>query len=175
MRPTTGLAAGWPPKVWIQTAPEGRRKLVNGPGYLVLRDVELINIAPPLAAGSWVQGDIHGPPVRVYETIDYAGWLVSRSSEWLGDERRTALLAGIAGWSVWPGWNDHREYYKTETLLQWLEEEEDDIALRTKVKLLLSDRLRATTSQLGLPEDSEVLADRLLSACLIEKYRHRSS
>jgi hypothetical protein len=81
---------------------EGRRRLVSNSGYLSLRDVELVGADPSMAACAWVQGDINGPQVKVYEPIDGAGWLVSESSAWLGDDMRAALLQGIAEWAVWP-------------------------------------------------------------------------
>jgi hypothetical protein len=76
----------------------GRLRLVSDTGYLALRDVEIIKADPDSAACSWVQGELHGPEVRVHEIIDYAGWLASERSSWLGADIRAALLAGIAEW-----------------------------------------------------------------------------
>ena len=69
--------------------------LVNDTGYLALRDAELIRAQPSRAACSWVQGEIHGPAVRVHEVIDYACFLASERSSWLGTDIRAALLAGL--------------------------------------------------------------------------------
>lgn len=55
---------------------EGRRRLLHGPSYLVLRDIEVVKVDRLLAACAWAHGELNGPPVRVYELIDYAGWLV---------------------------------------------------------------------------------------------------
>jgi hypothetical protein len=77
---------------------EGRLRFVNDTGYLAPRDAEIIKARPSRAACSWAQGEIHGPQVRVYEPIDYAGWLASESSSWLGADIRGALLAGMAEW-----------------------------------------------------------------------------
>lgn len=50
---------------------EGRRGLLHGPSYLVLRDIEVVKVDRALAACAWAHGELNGPPVRVYELIDY--------------------------------------------------------------------------------------------------------
>lgn len=154
-------------------SPEGRERLVSDTGYLALRDVELVKAAPSYAAGAWVQGDIHGPPTRVYEPIDYAGWLASDESSWLGAEMRGALLVGIAEWSVWPTWKEDHGSSATPSLLEWLEEETDEDTLIVKARPILVSRLNATRDLLGLPESADILVQRLVSAGFIKQYRRR--
>lgn len=57
--------------------------------------------APNLACG-FVQGNnvSNGPPVKFYDTIDHAAWLLSEDSKWLPTPIRDALTRGIAGWGV---------------------------------------------------------------------------
>ena len=153
---------------------EGMANLVDCAGYLVLRDVELVRAKRSAATGSWVQGDIMGPPVKVYETVDYAGWLVSDTSAWMGDEMRTELVAGIAEWGTWPGW---REGSLTgDDVAQLYELLEGDLSDRSTVQHirdLLAVRLSTTAQILGLDEAGDTLADRLVAAGLVETYSRR--
>lgn len=155
--------------------PQGRERLARDFSYLALRDVQLIEAAPSHAACGWVQGDIHGPTVNVYEPIDYAGWLASEKSVWLDDSRRSALLTGIAKWAVWPTWREEQPPYHTETLLEALDSKGDSQAMRKKVRPILTSRLESTVSTLGLSETASTLADRLLEAGFVEEYgrKHR--
>lgn len=148
---------------------EGRRRLTDDTGYLVLRDIELVKTAPANVACSWAQGEIHGPPVAVHEPIDYAGWLASESSSWLGNEMRAELLRGIAEWGVWPTWREAFRSRETERLLKVLEDAHDPL-LPERVRPFLVSRLRETVQRLGLNESVEALADRLLAAQFVEFY-----
>ena len=153
---------------------EGMADLVDRTGYLVLRDVELVRAKRSAAAGSWVQGDIMGPPVKVYETVDYAGWLVSDTSVWMGDEMRTELVAGIAEWGTWPGWRE--DSLTGDDVAQLYELLEGDLSDRSTVQHirdLLAVRLSTTAQILGLDEAGDTLADRLVAAGLVETYSRR--
>ena len=153
---------------------EGMANLVDRTGYLVLRDVELVRAKRSAAAGSWVQGDIMGPPVKVYDTVDYAGWLVSDTSAWMGDEMRTELVAGIAEWGTWPGWRE--DPLTGDDAAQLYELLEGDLSDRSTVQHLrdlLAVRLSTTAQILGLDEAGDTLADRLIAAGLVETYSRR--
>ncbi len=150
---------------------EGRLRLVNDTGYLALRDAELIRAQPSRAACSWVQGEIHGPAVRVHEVIDYACFLASERSSWLGADIRAALLAGIAEWGVWTDWDEEAERLETEKLLTWLERPAQHGA---DIRALMARRLEISIRKLDLPENADELVDRLITAGLVESYRgHR--
>lgn len=153
---------------------EGRRSLLHGPSYLVLRDIEVVKADRALAACAWAHGELHGPPVRVYELIDYAGWLASERSAWLGPEMRNELLVGIAEWRVWPNWREDPPDYSPLALLELLEDEWS-ASLLGKIRDALSQRLTTSKQLLGLPEDSGVLADRLIAAGFVEKSRRRQN
>lgn len=147
---------------------EGRLRLVSDTGYLALRDARLIRAQPSLAAGSWIQGEIHGPPVRIYEVIDYAGFLASERSSWLGTEIRAALLAGIAEWGVWANWDEEAERTDTESLLAWLKQPTRHGA---DIRALLARRLERSVRKLDLPENAKELAERLITAGLAGSHR----
>jgi hypothetical protein len=149
-----------------------RMHLVSMYGYLSLRDVEVIRAAPSRAARSWVEGDLHRPPVKVHEAIDHAGWLASESSCWLGDDMRDALLQGIAEWGTWPIWIVDLQSAKPEGLLEILDGQRVP-AMKDAIRPILADRLDETAQILGLDESGEELADRLLAAGIVEAYHRR--
>jgi hypothetical protein len=114
--------------------------------------------------------------VKVHDVIDYAGWLASDSSRWMGDELRTELLTGIAEWRVWTSWDDsHERPLVTEQLLEWLDDRHDDPAILDAVRPILAQRLDHTVKILQLPETGDKLATRLLAAGFVEKYKPRRS
>jgi hypothetical protein len=151
---------------------EGRRRLVSNYGYLSLRDVELVRADPAMAACMWVQGDLNGPPVKVYEAIDHSGWLVSESSAWLGDDMREALLQGMAEWNIWPIWIGDLKSPDPERLLKILDDKKNP-ALKDAIRPILANRLDKTAQILDLDESGHVLADRLLAAQFVEAYQRR--
>ena len=153
---------------------EGRRRLLHGPSYLVLRDIEVVKVDRPLAACAWAHGELNGPPVRVYELIDYAGWLASGHAAWLGAEMRTELLAGIAEWGVWPNWEEDPLGYSPVALFEWLEDDAREAKLG-QIREVLSQRLATSKRVFGLEEDSDVLADWLIAAGFVQKYRRRQA
>ena len=91
-------------------------------------------------------------------------------STWLGAEARTALLDGIAEWGVWTNWDEEVERLETEHLLEWLELPAEH---GTEIRALIARRLEASIRELGLPENSYELADRLIRAGLIDRYGRR--
>jgi TIR domain len=152
--------------------PEGRRKLIGNTGYLALRDVELVRANRSGAACDWIQGDINGPPVRVYDIIDYAGWLVSDSSLWMGSEMRAELLTGIGEWGVWPGWREDPDERQIERLYELLDGDLSDQLIIDGIRELLARRMELTAQMLGLNEDANELAERL-APILTEWWPHR--
>jgi hypothetical protein len=149
---------------------EGLVAFIEDAGCLALRDVDIIRAGPSDAARSWVNGAINSPSARVYEVIDYAGWLVSERSLWLGKSIRIALLDGIARWGIWPEWNESIEHPETVTLLQWLGEPAQHL---DEIQACIQRRLWETVRKLCLPETVDALVDSLLAAGLVDKYHSR--
>ena len=151
----------------------GRVRFARDYGYLALRDVKLINAAPGRVACTWVQGEIHGPQVSVYEPIDHAAWLVSSKSSWLDKTRRRALLAGIFEWAVWPMWHDTENWRDQERLLTLLDEQRLSATKRQVVTALVRKRVILAVEKLELQESADYLTDQLVKAGLIASYRRR--
>jgi TIR domain len=151
----------------------GRLRLASDYGYLGFSDAAVIKAAPADVACSWVQGEIHGPPIRVYEPIDHAAWLVSEKSKWLDNAQRQALLAGIAEWAVWPMWRERDGWREQERLLTLLDEDRLSAAKRDTIATLIANKLSATVAELGLEEPPQILTERLLDAGLVTVYRRR--
>jgi TIR domain len=135
-----------------------------------------------LACG-FVQGNsvVNGPPVRHYETIDYAIWLLSAQSAWLPNAVRDALTRGMAAWAVWP-WHGSSHYEiehvgfhpiaETGSLTKKLYRARrlETFRLTRDARRDLEHRIGATAAALDLPEPPDELADRFLEAGFIEQF-----
>lgn len=124
---------------------EGMLSLIRKSGYLALRNIALVALSPHGVALAWIQWRGIGAPG--YKTLDYAGWLVSESSQWLNDYLRSRLLYGIAFLGAWP-----RELQKGPKGQEFY----------------LTQRLTETSRKLELAETGEELANRLVTAGLLE-------
>lgn len=140
-----------------------------------LRDPEFGRYGRSHVACGFVQGNYvaNGPPVQHYPHIDYAAWLLSDESLWLPSEIRWNLTLGMAEWGVWPWYPGDRRAIDdfgyadadfTGSFADALEDvndaqdfDPDGLALADLVH-----RLSFSAKLLGLPEDGESLADRLL-------------
>lgn len=148
---------------------------------IALHDPAFGNYQPALMACYFVQGHIFGPPVKVYDTIDYVAWFLSTASDWMPDAVRAYLIEGLKAWPVWP-WSDWKSESDftgnaaTGKLLDELYSHRSHKAFRlTKsVREDLRSRLEYATTLLRLPEGAAELSDRFLSAGFIEAfYAHR--
>jgi hypothetical protein len=131
-------------------------------------------------ACSFVQGDLMGPPVRVYDNIDYVAWLLSRDSLWLPAQIRSLLLKGMRDWAVWI-WQDREPIanrfgfvtnddtgilagdlirHRSATSFRMTKRHERDI----------TSRLQFSHQLLGLPEDGQGLMAAFLDAGFIEGF-----
>jgi TIR domain len=147
---------------------QGRMRLVEQAGYLVLRDAETIKVNAKLAARKWTgRGTIFEPFAQVYEVVDYAGWLASDSSGWLGLSVREALLSGIAEEDTWQKWDEEPGLQETVSLAEWLE---DPKKYHECIRELLSRRLAVTAGKLNLPNTGAELADRLFAAGFYDRH-----
>lgn len=148
---------------------------------LALRDPNFGGYEAPNVACNFVQGDIHGPPVKYYDTIDYLAWLLSKKSLWLGSNVREFLTQGMAGWGVWiwdscdrvaedSGFKVHHdsagEFGKALSKARSLH----TLRIGVKARRDLLHRLEFSKNLLGLPEDAEELAARVLEPDFLRHY-----
>lgn len=133
-------------------------------------------------ACEFVQGELGGPPCKLYETIDYIFWVLSDASRWMPDRIRQILADGFKEWTTW-SWDRYPASYEEFGLeaypfmgeLQRAVFESKRSALKPTKKVLADIAARADGSVqlLGLPERPEVLAQRFLDAQFIEHFIQR--
>ena len=147
---------------------------------LALRDPSFGDYSPALIACHFVQGDIMGPPVRVYETIDYVAWFLSDQSSWMPTRIRRFLTDGLKEWAVW-------QWHQPTSDIRSLGVEEDPIygslladmhKAKSGPRFKLSEnalhdieaRMQASATLLKLTESGAILAKRFLKEKFIEKW-----
>lgn len=148
---------------------------------IALRHPTFGDYEPSYIACSFVQGEIAGPPCRVYETYDYIIWLLSEHSHWLPPTIRDLLVLGMKGWIVWL-WFDLSAEYKHEFGVQPYEgighlatslcdcDGFSKFILGSKAEQDLLRRTEISRQLLGLNEPAHVLADRFLRSGFISEY-----
>jgi hypothetical protein len=147
---------------------------------LALRDPSFGDYSPALISCHFVQGDIMGPPVRVYETIDYVAWFLSDESSWMPTRVRRFLIEGLKEWAVWL-WhhptNDVRSLGVDENPIYGSLLHEMDNAksvarfkLSEKARQDIEARMQASAMLLKLKESGTTLAKRFLDQKFIEKW-----
>jgi hypothetical protein len=145
---------------------------------LALRDPSFGDYSPALIACHFVQGDIMGPPVRVYETIDYVTWFLSDRSSWMPTRIRRFLIEGLKEWAVWQ-WhqpaNDIRSLgVKENPIYGSLLVEMDKAKSWPRFKLSenalhdIEARMQASATVLKLKESGATLAKHFLEERFIE-------
>ncbi len=152
---------------------------------LALRDPDFGGYEAPNVACNFVQGDLHGPPVKYYGTIDYLAWLLSKKSAWLGPRIRAFLTQGMAGWGVWI-WDGgdrlaERFGYEPDAAVAGKFGDAlnrarslETLRLSKKARRDLVHRLQFSRQLLELPEDAEELASLTTDPDLLRHYyEHR--
>lgn len=69
--------------------------------FIALRHPTFGEYRPEYIACQFVQGELNGPQVKAYETVDYLVWLLSDESGWIPDKIRNYLLEGMKEWTTW--------------------------------------------------------------------------
>jgi hypothetical protein len=148
--------------------------------FIALRDPGFADFRPSFVAGSYFQGELNGPPNRVYENMDYIVWLLSCQGSWIPPKVRAFLLDGMKCWSIWPWADDFKEDKEfgllkyegmgalLESLLECQFSGSDSLC-----PLVLDDiiqRIAASIELLKLPEGAEELTQRFLKVGFIEAY-----
>ncbi len=123
---------------------------------------------------TFVQGELHGPPVRYYEQIDYFFWLLSEESGWLPSHVRDTLIRGFCDWPVWL----HRAVaFEKEDPAEPLmaavlsaKHQGLPFEMTASARVALVATAAASAELLGLPESGETLADRLSATGALQAY-----
>jgi hypothetical protein len=153
---------------------------------LALRDPSFGNYSPSLIACHFVQGELMGPPVKVYETIDYVAWFLSDQSSWMPTWIRRFLIKGLKEWAVWP-WHqptsdirslgvEENPIYGSLTVELVKALERDKSKSGPRIKLSgdalhdLEARMQASAMLLKLEESGAILTQRFLEEQFIEKW-----
>jgi hypothetical protein len=186
-------------EMYRRTVEEGERRRANNdrsgsglttdgraPGChedFALRDPEFGRYEASSLACGFVMGNnvANGPPVQHYATVEYAAWLLSEQSAWLPGPIRETLTRGIAGWGVWPwragewrvvedfGFEEQPFTGRFDTALRRAKARKT-LRLGTEARRDLEHRMAFSTRLLGLPEDADTLAARLLGDFLDDFY-----
>ncbi len=148
---------------------------------IALHDPEFGNLKASHVACTFVQGELNGPPCRIYEYMDYAVWLLSAQGDsWLPQRVRAYLLEGMKQWPVWPWYDRFREdkefgvseYPGMGALCRALMEgtivSGRELAEPEHADLL--QRIMASCALLDLPESAEVLTERFVREGFIDAY-----
>ena len=128
----------------------------------------------------FVQGELMGPPVKVYETIDYIVWFLSEKSSWMPRRIHQFLLLEFKGWPVWPWFRDIPEDYdygfvpnhSTGSLFNAMADAETFSTFKLTKDCLIDIKTRFdyTANLLGLSETADILARRFVKGGFIEAW-----
>lgn len=152
------------------------------PTLFALRHPEFGHCAPEDVAACYVQGELNGPPVRLYDQIDYIAWLLSEASSWMPQRIRAFLLKGMKEWAVWPSDLVQMSILEVEprpdsgAFVKCLHEAKlaDSLKLSKAGYRDIQGRLQFAADLLGLPESGTVLTERFLTSGFIEGWLQRS-
>ncbi len=147
---------------------------------IALHDPSLGNYQPDVLACLFVQGELMGPPVKVYDYIDYALWLLSHASKWLPAGVRGFLLTGMKEWAVWPwsGYENDSDFPRnnsTGSLQNDLMRSKgySTFKLSKKGRRDLNNRVEHSINILQLPEEVSVLSELFLTNGFVQAWFRR--
>ena len=129
-------------------------------------------------ACNFVQGDVMGPDVRVYDYVDYLAWFLSEASSWLPREVRDVLRSGMASWGVWL-WREHERAYEgfvpspsTGHFAKQLERAKTrpDFQPDSEALADIRHRLAFSSALLNLPESGDALANCILETDVLDLF-----
>ena len=146
---------------------------------LALRHPKFGDYKPEFIACNFVQGELMGPPVKVYETIDYIVWFLSEQSSWIPKRIHQFLLDGFKNWPVWY-WATNVSVYANEfvpnqstgALFGAMFEAKtfDNFRLTRGCIIDIETRFEYTARLLRLTEPADILAQRFLRSGFIEAW-----
>jgi hypothetical protein len=166
--------------------PGGTALTVDGraPGCdeeVALRHPEFGGYEAAYLACAFVQGELNGPEVSFYDTVEYVAWFLSDASLWLPAPVRDVLTRGMAAWGVWIWLSSNRRverefgfhdkpYTGAFGEAVQLARTRKSLRLSSRARRDLVDRLSLSTELLRLPEDGSALADRLMTSDFLDAY-----
>ena len=135
----------------------------------------------PADIACWfVQGELMGPPVQVYETIDYIVWFLSDQSSWMPKKIHQFLLEGLKNWAVWVWFKSIPNDYdfgfdpnpSTGSLFHALVRAQGFSTFKLTKKCMtdIKTRFAYTVNLLKLNETADILAQRFVAAGFIEAW-----
>lgn len=144
---------------------------------LALHDPDFGNYESATIACNFVQGDMMGPPVKVYDTIDYLIWLLSDASAWVPQKARNYLVDGLKKWAVWL-WSEYSNdsdfpsINETGSLQEELSRAETFKAFKITPKISkdIESRLSHTIEILNLPESVAEIKKAFLGCGAIQEW-----
>jgi len=128
----------------------------------------------------FVQGEWNGPPVKVYDTIDYIVWFLSAESSWMPKKIHQFLLEGLKNWPFWHWFEqipwDYDFGFKpnpsTGSLMRALYRARKFSTFKLTKKCItdIETRFDYSVNLLGLSESADILAQRFVEAGFIEAW-----
>lgn len=152
---------------------------------LALRHPTFGNYKPSIIACNYVQGMLMGPPVKVFETIDYVVFFMSRKSKWMPKNVKDFLIKGLKEWAMW-AWYKYESYDNnsmirpTDTLYDAMHQVKTlkDFKLTDSIMQDITARFEYSKSLLTINEATEKIVEKFLKNGFIEawikKHRWRS-
>jgi hypothetical protein len=149
---------------------------------LALRHRNFGYYRPEFVSVSFVQGDFMGPPVSVYEIIDYIVWFLSEQSSWIPKKIHQFILEGFRNWPAWEwvgGIGANNYGFAPNQLTGALFSAMLEAKKLSKFKLTqdclvdIKTRFGYTADLFGLSETSDILADRFVMGGFIATWIKR--
>ncbi len=147
---------------------------------LALRHPTFGNYRPAIIACNYVQGDVLGPPVKAFDTIDYIVFFLSDKSDWMPKKVKRFMIKGLKEWVTWI-WNEYNTYSNNsincpnDALLEagFSAETPKDFKLTDIVKKEVSARFEFSKSLLSINEPTEQIVEEFLKQGFIEAWIKR--
>jgi len=143
-----------------------------------LRHPTFGNYKPSFITCDFIQGELMGLPVIVYEHIDYIVWFLSNQSSWIPRKIHKYLIEGFKEWPVWtwPKRQAHVKIVAPDNSTGVLFITMFDAKTYDKFKLTkdcindIESRFNYTTKVLGLTETAVILTQRFINSGFIEAW-----
>jgi hypothetical protein len=138
---------------------------------IALHDPNFGNCKSASIACNFVQGELMGPSVKVYDTIDYIFWFLSDASNWMPENVKQFLIKGLKDWGAWPT-SLRKDINFGRFFLRSLQNSKSisKFKMTKKASVDLDVRIEYSKNKLSLPESIKEIRERFLSNGFIETY-----